>query len=286
MIKSNTYQSFILIIAISNLLFLGLNSCTAPEEAKNINEESVSDNTSSDSEETSSDNVTSSSDNTTDVNGPITPKVIITGLNHPWGMAFIDEKTILITERNGSVQLYNGEQLQPISIQLDIKATGQGGLLDIKLSPDYSQDGYILMTYSKLINASLSTTALVRFKLDGQKAHSKEELFEATPYLANPYHYGSRIAFDQSGYMYITLGDRYNYTTASAIDDPTKADAQRLNSFWGKVLKLNLDGSVPSNNPCPQQSESLSEIYSYGHRNPQGIAYDVLKESPHRLQRR
>ena len=124
MIKSNTYQSFILIIAISNLLFLGLNSCTAQEEAKKINEKSVSDNTSSDSEETSSDNVTSTSDNTTDVNGPITPKVIISGLNHPWGMAFIDEKTILITERNGSVPLFKGEQLQPISIQLDIKATG------------------------------------------------------------------------------------------------------------------------------------------------------------------
>ena len=73
-----------------------------------------------------------------------------------------------------------------------------------------------------------------RFKLDGQKAHSKEELFEATPYLANPYHYGSRIAFDQSGYMYITLGDRYNYTTASAIDHPIRAEVQRLYSYWGK----------------------------------------------------
>ena len=193
-------------------------------------------------------------------------------------MAFIDEKTILITERNGSVQLYKGEQLQSISIQLDIEATGQGGLLDIKLSPNYSQDGYILMTYSKLINASLSTTALVRFKLDGQKAHSKAELFEATPYLVNPYHYGSRIAFDQSGYMYITLGDRYNYTTASAIDDPTQADAQSLNSHWGKVLRLNIDGSVPSNNPFAQQSEALSEIYSYGHRNPQGIDLDPVTQ--------
>ena len=241
------------------VLALGVNSCASPEE-------SVSGKT------------TNTSDNKTAVSRLITPKVIVSGLNHPWGMAFIDEKTILITERNGSVQLYNGEQLQPISIQLDIKATGQGGLLDIKLSPNYSQDGYILMTYSKLINASLSTTALVRFKLDGQKAHSKEELFEATPYLVNPYHYGSRIAFDQSGYMYITLGDRYNYTTASAIDDPTQADAQRLNSYWGKVLRLNLDGSVPSNNPYAQQSEALSEIYSYGHRNPQGIAYDSLKE--------
>ena len=147
MIKSITYQTFILFITISNLLYLGLNSCTVSDEAKNINEESDSDNTSSDSEGTSSDNVTSTSDNKTVVNGPITPKVIISGLNHPWGMAFIDEKTILITERNGSVQLYKAGELQPISIQLDIKASGQGGLLDIKLSPNYSQDGYILMTY-------------------------------------------------------------------------------------------------------------------------------------------
>lgn len=200
---------------------------------------------------------------------------VVTNLNRPWGITFLDATTLLITERNGSLQYFKDGEKKVIDLPINIKAEGQGGLLDIEIAPDYSQSGYIYMTYSKKIDDAKSTTALVRFKLsNNQEAIDFEELFEALPYYENTFHFGSRIAFDEDGHIFMTLGDRYSYSSASEIPDPTQSFPQDLSKHWGKTIRLNLDGSIPNDNPFVNETDALKEIYSYGHRNPQGIFYD------------
>jgi len=204
-----------------------------------------------------------------------TPVEVVTDLNRPWGITFLDAETFLITERNGALQYVKNGEKKAIVLPININASGQGGLLDIEISSDYAQNAYIYMTYAKRINATESTTALVRFKLNtNQEVIDFQEIFEAKPYYENSLHYGARIAFDESGHIFISLGDRYAYSSASEIADPTKAFPQDLATHWGKIIRLNLDGTVPSDNPFVSQTSAMPEIYSYGHRNPQGIFYD------------
>ena len=101
-----------------------------------------------------------------------------------------------------------------------------------------------------------------------------EEIFEALPYVASSYHYGSRIAFDNKENIYITVGDRFNYTTASEIGDPYLSDPQKLNNHLGKIIRLKLDGSIPEDNPFLAEENAYPEVFTFGHRNPQGIAYN------------
>lgn len=215
------------------------------------------------------------SNSNTNIDKKIKPVDVVTNLNRPWGITFLDAETMLITERNGSLQYVKNSTKKEINLPIDINARGQGGLLDIEISPDYLESGYIYMTYSKRVNSTKSTTALVRFKLDeNQKIKDFKELFEALPYYERGFHYGSRIAFDEANHVFITVGDRYSYSTASQIADLEKSFPQNLSTHLGKVIRLNLDGSVPKDNPFFKEANALKEIYSYGHRNPQGIFYD------------
>jgi len=203
----------------------------------------------------------------------IIPTTIVNGLVHPWGMTFLTETRFLVTERNGGLQLYDGEKLIEIPHSLDVLQEGQGGLLDIQASPDYAQTGFIYMTYAKRVTNSTSTTALIRFKINSNVMFEVEELFVASPAYNSEAHYGSRIAFDQSAHIFVTLGDRNAYSTASSISDVFQAFPQQLDNHWGKVIRLNGDGSIPQDNPFVGQADALDEIYTYGHRNPQGIAF-------------
>ena len=201
-------------------------------------------------------------------------ETIISDLNHPWGLAFLSEEEILITERNGDLKFLKSAKLKTIELDLEVNSRGQGGLLDIKLSPNYEKDEYIYLTYSKRISENLSTTSLVRFRLKEEKVVDMEEIFEALPYVASSYHYGSRIAFDNKENIYITVGDRFNYTTASEIGDPYLSDPQKLNNHLGKIIRLKLDGSIPEDNPFLAEENAYPEVFTLGHRNPQGIAYN------------
>ena len=202
-------------------------------------------------------------------------ETIISDLNHPWGLAFLSEEEILITERNGDLKFLKSAKLKTIELDLEVNSKGQGGLLDIKLSPNYEKDEYIYLTYSKRIGENLSTTSLVRFRLKEEKVVDMEEIFEALPYVASSYHYGSRIAFDNKENIYITVGDRFNYTTASEIGDPHLSDPQKLNNHLGKIIRLKLDGSIPEDNPFLAEKNAYPEVFTFGHRNPQGIAYSL-----------
>ncbi|RAV99837.1 PQQ-dependent sugar dehydrogenase [Pseudochryseolinea flava] len=186
------------------------------------------------------------------------------GLTNPWGAAFLPDGKILITERKGVIRIFKDGELQEQTIE-DVPAVfakGQGGLLDITLHPDYATNGWIYLTYSKP-GANGASTTVSRAKLDGNKFVEFQELFSAQPFVDSDYHFGSRIVFDGEGHMFVSSGERGD-----------KPSAQTLSNHLGKVLRLNDDGSVPKDNPFVNTPDAKPEIWSYGHRNPQGLFYD------------
>ena len=206
----------------------------------------------------------------------IEARVIDEGLNHPWALVWLDETSLLVSERPGTLLLYQFNQdgsfeKQQISGLPEIISYGQGGLLDLETHPNYLISGWIYATYSapNPNNNLESATTLARFRvIEGQVA-SFEVLCQTQPFLISTRHYGSRIAFDNQNKVIFTSGDRGLRHTAQDIEKHT-----------GKLIRLNADGSVPEDNPFVQSADigSLNPtnesrfIYSYGHRNPQGIA--------------
>jgi glucose/arabinose dehydrogenase len=185
------------------------------------------------------------------------------GLDHPWGMAFLPDGGILITERAGRLRLFQDGALQPDPIAgvPEVAARGQGGLLDIALHPDFAANGLLYLAYAGA-DGSEAGTEVARARFDGSALDDLAVIFRAQPKTPGAAHYGGRIAFGPDGKLYVTLGDRRNYM----------AEAQKLSSHLGGVLRLNDDGSVPDDNPFTGRSDALPEIFTYGHRNVQGIA--------------
>jgi glucose/arabinose dehydrogenase len=146
-------------------------------------------------------------------------------------------------------------------------ANGQGGLMDIKLHPDYASNGWIYLTYAKPGEGG-GGTVIARTKLEGNNLTGLEELFSAQPLSGSGAHFGSRIVFDGKGYIFFTSGER-----------GTKPNAQDLTNHLGKVLRLHEDGKVPTDNPFVNTPDAKPEIWSYGHRNPQGLVYDKATET-------
>ena len=187
------------------------------------------------------------------------------GLGIPWGMAILPDGKMLVTQRDGKLSLVNldsGDSAE-ISGVPAVKAEGQGGFLDVALSPDYADSGWIYFTYSKDVDGQGATT-LARAKLDGNALADWKDLIVTQSRTSKGQHYGSRIVFDQQGHVFFSIGDRGERDMAQ--------DLQRHN---GKVLRLNLDGSVPQDNPFTGDDKALPEIWSYGHRNPQGLFYNA-----------
>lgn len=190
---------------------------------------------------------------------------LATGLSNPWGLAFLPDGRVLVTERGGEIRVIQNNRLTADRIQNvpAVYRNGQGGLLDIQLHPDYGNNGWIYFSYSKAGNGG-GGTALGRAKLQGTAFIQVQELFVGQPFSTSGQHFGSRIAFDDAGYVYISTGDRGN-----------PANAQNLNNHWGKVIRLHDDGRVPSDNPFVGTANARPEIWSYGHRNVQGMVFDA-----------
>ncbi|CAB3843226.1 PQQ-dependent sugar dehydrogenase [Achromobacter sp. ACM03] len=195
---------------------------------------------------------------------PARVTAVVGGLNHPWAMAFLPEGGVLITERPGNLRLLRipGGLSKPLAGVPKVAAQGQGGLLDVALSPDFAQDRYVYLSYAEA-DGSKSGTAVGRGKLsaDGSALEDFRVLFRQQPKLSSGLHYGSRLVFDGKGYLYISLGENNQRPTA-----------QDLDKLQGKVVRLKADGSVPTDNPFVGQAGARPEIWSYGHRNPQGMA--------------
>jgi aldose sugar dehydrogenase len=191
-------------------------------------------------------------------------EVITDDLSNPWGIAFLDDGRILVTERRGDIRIIKDGKLldEKISGVPAVYASGQGGLLDIQLHPDYKTNGWIYLSYSKPGNGGAGTT-ISRAKINGNSLTDLQELFSAQPFTSSGVHFGSRIAFDGKGYMFFSSGER-----------GTMSNSQTLSNHLGKILRLHDDGKVPSDNPFVSTSGAKPEIWSYGHRNPQGLIFD------------
>ncbi|MET0087626.1 MAG: PQQ-dependent sugar dehydrogenase [Sedimenticola sp.] len=185
---------------------------------------------------------------------------LVKGLEHPWGMAFLPDGRILVTERPGQLRLIDNNRLlpEPVGGLPEIAARGQGGLLDVALHPDYEDNGWIYLAYSAPGDGGIGTE-VGRGRLQGNRLVEWQRLFRLLPKSGTGYHFGSRLVFDRAGYLYITLGDRGERKRAQQLDDHA-----------GSVIRLHDDGRVPVDNPFVKRNDARPEIYSYGHRNAQG----------------
>lgn len=186
---------------------------------------------------------------------------VVEGLNIPWGMAFLPDGKILITERSGEVRMVEDGQLrpEPVSGAPEVVARGQGGLLDVALHPEYEENGWIYFSFSKPGTGG-TTTSIERAKLDGYELVDHEEIYTGNTFSDAGQHFGSRIAFDSDGYLYFSIGDRGDMHSA-----------QDINNSNGNLFRLHDDGSIPDDNPFVGE-DGLDEIFAYGLRNIQGMA--------------
>ena len=213
--------------------------------------------------------------------------VLAKGLDKPWAVEPLPNGDFLITEKTGKLRIVSakGEVGQPIGGLLPIgaggvspvseqgglppiTARGQGGLLDVALSPNFERDRTIFWSFSEQRQGG-SGTSVARGRLteDGKNLEQVQVIFRAMPTYANGLHFGSRLAFGPDKMLYITLGDRFDKTT-------TRPQTQQLNSHLGKIIRINPDGSVPTDNPFARQSGVLPEIWTLGHRNIQSATFD------------
>ncbi|MHC8320209.1 PQQ-dependent sugar dehydrogenase [Pseudomonas sp. GB2N2] len=208
----------------------------------------------------------------------VTP--IVEGLDHPWALAFLpDRQGMLVTERSGNLRMVavDGKLSAPITGVPTVWAKGQGGLLDVVLSPDFEQDRTVYLSYAEGGGeGERAGTAVGRGQLstDLTAINNFKVIFRQEPKLSVGNHFGSRLVFDRDGYLFITLGENNDRSTA-----------QDLDKLQGKVVRIYPDGRVPDDNPFVGQSGVRPEIWSYGQRNPQGAALNpwtgVLWENEH-----
>jgi glucose/arabinose dehydrogenase len=195
---------------------------------------------------------------------------VVDGLIRPWSMAFLPDGDMLVTEKAGRLRiLRDGELLDEALPGLpEVYSRGQGGLLDVVPHPDFADNRLLYFTYSKPLDAGESTTAVIRGRFEGGQLQGVEPVFEAQSRGGG--HYGSRLVFDGRGHIFVTVGDRM----ASTRDELEEHPAQDLSNHHGVVVRLNEDGGVPNDNPFVGQRGALPEIWSYGHRNAQGMVFD------------
>lgn len=191
-------------------------------------------------------------------------RTLVRGLEHPWSIAFLPGGDLLITERPGRLLRVDGESLQPSTVVglPPIAAVGQGGLLDVALHPGFVSNHLIYFSFAGA-GAGGVGIEVARGRLAGNALEAVEVIFRALPKSRGGRHFGSRLQFDADGYLLITLGDRGERPRAQDIGDHA-----------GSVIRINDDGSVPSSNPFARTPEARPEIFTYGHRNVQGIALD------------
>jgi len=191
-------------------------------------------------------------------------------------MAFLPNGDMLVTERGGQLRIVRDGRLlsDPVPGVPAVRAQGQGGLQEVVLHPDFESNRLIYLSYAKPgEDPSQGTTALSRARFENDRLVDVEEIFEAVAWAGTPGHFGARIAFDRAGYLFMSVGDRMAGFIPGGFDPDVEGHpSQDLSSHQGTIVRLNDDGSVPNDNPFVGQRGALPEIWSYGHRNPQGLA--------------
>ena len=186
-----------------------------------------------------------------------------TGLEHPWGIAFLPDGRALVTERPGRLRIVgrDGKLSAPLAGVPRVQAQGQGGLLDVALDPKFAQNATIYLSFAEP-GDGIAGTAVARAKLTDAGLTDVRVIYRQEPKVAGSAHFGSRIVFRRDGTLFVTQGERMRYSD----------QAQDLSSLLGKVVRINSDGSIPRDNPFVGRSGARPEIWSYGHRNVQAAA--------------
>ena len=187
------------------------------------------------------------------------------GLEHPWAMTFLPDGSLLVTERAGRLRKVgtDGSISAPLAGVPTVFAEGQGGLLDVALSPNFANDQRVYLSYAEPGENGSAGTAVAYGTLGAAGLENLKVIYQQQPKLVGPNHFGSRLAFDGQGHLFISQGERN--------DRPT---SQKLDMLQGKLVRLDLEGNIPKGNPFVGQAGARPEIWSYGHRNMQGMAID------------
>jgi len=197
-------------------------------------------------------------------------ETVVTNREIPWAIEVTADGTIYFTERQGTLSyIPPGGQAIAVSGVPQVLNERQGGLLDLKLHPDFAANKQLFLSYSKPGTNGLATTAVCSATLEGNALTNVTDIFVAKPYYKTQHHYGSRLAFDKAGLLYITVGDRGNRDVFP----------QSLENGCGKVHRITITGEVPADNPFYKQANAVKSVWSYGHRNPQGLVYDQADNS-------
>lgn len=183
---------------------------------------------------------------------------------NPWGMTWLNAETLLITEKKGDLLIFKNDRFtgEKVTGLPAFYTTGQAGLLDVTIHPNYAENGWIYIAYAKPVGDGGATT-IARFKLSGTRVSSFEELIVTTPEWKGGTHYGSRIVFDNENYLYFSNGER-----------GSQDNAQNLKNSHGKVHRIHDDGRIPADNPFISTPGAIGSIWTYGNRNPQGLFFD------------
>lgn len=187
--------------------------------------------------------------------------VLADGLKNPWGLAFLPDGRMLVSERPGRLRIIEeGQEMSaPVAGVPNVFARGQGGLLDVVLHPDHASNGWIYLSYA-LPGEDGARTAVARARLAGVALLDLERVFVAQNPASGGVHFGSRIAFGADGKLYVSVGERGSANRA-----------QNPKNHYGTVVRLNDDGTVPADNPFVGRADALPSVFTYGHRNPQGM---------------
>lgn len=193
--------------------------------------------------------------------------IIAKGLDHPWGMQFLPDGRVIVTERPGAIRIIDkqGRVSDPLEGAPKVSAQGQGGMLDIALAPDFAQSRQVFISFSEPRGNGRNGTSVARSTLvsdaNGDRLDNTRVIFRQLPTSGGGLHFGSRLVFAPDGKLFVTLGERYR-----------KNLAQDLGAHLGKVVRINPDGSVPQDNPFVATKDAQPHIWSFGHRNPQAAA--------------
>jgi glucose/arabinose dehydrogenase len=200
---------------------------------------------------------------------PLRVVTVASGLDHPWGLAFLPDGSMLVTERPGRMRVVNkdGTLGAPLAGLPPVDARAQGGLFDVALDPRFADNRYVYWSYAEAERGrpdrdTPNGTAVARGKLNGSRLDDVQVIFRQQPKVAAVAHYGGRLVFGRDGRLFVTLGDRL----------VRRDDAQKLDSHLGKVVRIEVDGRAPTDNPYTKTRGARAEIWSVGHRNVQGAA--------------
>lgn len=195
--------------------------------------------------------------------GPVAVQNVVGGLDHPWGVAFLPDGRLLVTERAGDLRIVgpDGQLSEPVEGTPEVYSQGQGGLLDVALDPDFGTNRFVYLSFAEPGPGGSAASAVGRGRWQDDRIEGFTVLFRQEPWITGPNHFGGRIAFSPQGHLFFTMGERFQFQPA-----------QDLSNHLGTIVRINRDGSIPQDSPFVGRANAEDAIWSYGHRNIESAA--------------